>query len=62
MLIEAQLKRIAADLEALRREPSFDRKDAGHLEIAEMHVDCVLKDFNPPPPIPPKRVDGDVTD
>lgn len=61
MLIETRLRRVAADLEALRREPSFDRKDAGHLEIAEMHVDCVLKDYNPPPPAP-KRIDGDVMD
>ena len=48
MLIETRLRRVIADLEELRREPSFDRKDSGHLETARLHAECVLKDFNPP--------------
>ena len=62
MLIETRLRRIVADLAELLREPSFDRKDSGHLQIAEANVQCVLRDFNLPPPIPPKRIDGDVPD
>jgi hypothetical protein len=62
MLIETRLKRVVDDLAHLLREPSFDRKDHGHLQIAEANASRVLKDFNPPPPAPPHRIEGDVPD
>ena len=63
MLIETRLKRIAADLAELLREPTFDRKDAGHLRIADANVQCVLEDFKPAAAsAPPPRIEGDVPD
>ena len=52
MLIETRLRRVIADIAALKSEPSFGRRDTGHLQIAEMYVECVLKEYNAPPPQP----------